>query len=293
MSAKNENESKNKRTKLERRAALERLLRRGTTDHYIDTALYDFEYAERTEDVRWYRKLAREHFDGGAHIVELGAGTGRITCPLAKDGHTIEAVDLMPKMLERLYDRAEGQDWAERITLHEADMRALPLEDASVDMAISPFNALMHLYTWGDLLACFREVYRVLVPSGVFAFDVQLPDVEWLTWDPNERHAVTPFEHPETGESLIYSTNHHYDHATQICHINLYYDEPPPKGRKFRPPPKPKRLVRLAHRQIYPEEIRALTGIAGFELERHEGDFRGRALTGASESQTVVCSKPA
>ena len=281
-----------KSTELKRRAALERLLRRGTTDHYIDTALYDFEYAERVEDIRWYRTLANERFEDGARIAELGAGTGRITCPLAEDGHTIEAIDLMPEMLERLYARAEGRDWAERITLHEADMRALPLSDASVDLAISPFNALMHLYTWRDLLACFREVYRVLVPGGVFAFDVQLPDVEWLMWDPDERHAVTPFEHPETGEKLIYSTNHRYDHATQICHICLYYDDPPPKGRKFRPPPKPKRLVRLAHRQIYPEEIRALTATTGFDLERHEGDFRGRTLGNISESQTVVCTKP-
>ncbi len=281
-----------KGTEARRRAALERLLQRGTTDHYVDTALYDFEYADRVDDIRWYRRLAREQLGDGGRIAELGAGTGRITCPLAKDGHDIEAVDLMPAMLQRLRARAEGEDWAEHITVHEADMRALPLRNASVQVVIAPFNALMHLYTWADLLACFKEAYRVLGPGGVFAFDVQLPDIEWLTWDPDERHAVTRFKHPETGETLIYSTNHRYDPATQICHICIYYDEPPPKGRKFRPPPKPKRLVRLAHRQIFPEEIRALTASCGFELSRHEGDFRGRPIDGISESQTVVCTKP-
>lgn len=275
-----------------RRAALERLLQRGTTDHYLDTALYDFEYAERTDDVRWYRRLASELLGDGGQIAELGAGTGRITCPLAGDGHEVHALDLMPEMLEGLRQRAEEHEWSDRITVHEADMRALPLDDASVDLVISPFNALMHLYTWQDLLRCFREAHRVLRPGGAFAFDVQLPDIEWLMWDPDVRHAVTRFEHPTTGETLIYSTNHRYEHATQICHICLYYDEAPPKGRKFRPPPKPKRLVRLAHRQIYPEEIRALTSTAGFELTRHEGDFRGRALNNLSESQAVVCTKP-
>ncbi|MGH1341379.1 MAG: class I SAM-dependent methyltransferase [Nannocystales bacterium] len=275
-----------------RQAALERLLKRGTTDHYIDAALYDFEYGERTDDIRWYRKLAREHLGEGGHIAELGAGTGRITCPLARDGHQLEAVDLMPSMLQGLRARMDEADLADRVSVHEADMRDLPLQDSSVELVIAPFNALMHLYTWRDLLTCFEEAFRVLAPSGKFAFDVQLPDIEWLLWDPDERHAATRFTHPETGEVEIYSTNHRYDHATQICHICLYYDEPPPKGRRFQPPPKPKRLVRLAHRQIYPEEIRALAGVAGFEVTRHEGDFRGRALDAASESQTVVCTKP-
>ncbi len=275
-----------------RQAALERLLHRGTTDHYVDAALYDFEYGERTDDIRWYRKLARDHLGEGGHIAELGAGTGRITAPLARDGHQLEAIDLMPSMLEGLQARTADEDWAERITVHEADMRDLPLADHCVELVIAPFNALMHLYTWRDLLTCFEEAFRVLGPGGTFAFDVQLPDLEWLMWDADERHAATRFTHPETGEVEIYSTNHRYDHATQICHICLYYDEPPPRGRRFQPPPKPKRLVRLAHRQIYPEEIRALASIAGFELMRHEGDFRGRALDVASESQTVVCRKP-
>ena len=90
---------------------------------------------------------------------------------------------------------------------------------------IAPFNVLMHLYSWQHLLACFREVHRVLEPGGRFAFDVLLPDFEWLRWDPNERHAVTRFTHPRTGEKLIYSTNHEYDPNTQICHIRIYYDD--------------------------------------------------------------------
>ncbi len=275
-----------------REAALERLLQRGTTDHYTDAALYDFEYGDRLDDIRWYRKLAREVLGDAGHIAELGAGTGRISCPLAGDGHHVNAIDLMPSMLEGLRARAAEADCAAHITVHEADMRALPLRDGSVELVIAPFNALMHLYTWRDLLACFEEAFRVLGPGGTFAFDVQLPDIEWLMWDADKRHAATRFTHPETGEVEIYSTDHRYEHATQICHICLYYDEPPPKGRRFQPPPKPKRLVRLAHRQIYPEEIRALTATAGFEMVRHEGDFRGRALDAASESQTVVCTKP-
>jgi hypothetical protein len=171
-------------------------------------------------------------------------------------------------------------------------MRELPIESASVEIVIAPFNALMHLYDWQSLLRCFREVERVLVPGGAFAFDVQMPDLEWLRWDPEVRHAVTRFVHPRTGEKLVYSTNHTYDQETQVCHIRIYYDDAPPSGRRFVPPPKPKHLVHLAHRQIFPEEVRMLVATAGLQLLALNADFTTRALVEAKESQVAVCGKP-
>jgi ubiquinone/menaquinone biosynthesis C-methylase UbiE len=271
----------------------EELLRLGSTDHYEDIELYDYEYADRTDDIRWYRRLAREVLGEGGEILELGAGTGRITCPLARDGFDVRALDRMPSMLAGLVRRIHGKEIAERIELVEADMRELPLPDGDVRLAIAPFNALMHVYTWRDLLRVFREVHRVLAPDGTFAFDVQLPDLDWLTWDPDERHAVTRFVHPVTGQRLVYSTNHRYDAQTQVCHIRIYYDDAPPRGRKFRPPPEPRRVVHLAHRQIFPEEVRMLVEVAGFRLVEHSGDFKGIPLGEASESQIVVCTKKA
>lgn len=268
----------------------ERLLRRGTEDHYRDTALYDFEYADRHDDVTWYRALARERAPT-APILELGAGTGRITCPLAKDGHSMVALDSMQSMLRALRSRAKAEELEGSIRTVVADMRDLPLPDASIGMVISPFNALMHLYTWQDLLACFREVARVLVPGGTFAFDVELPDLEWLTWEADERYAVTPFKHPRTGERLVYSTNHRYDPATQVCHIRLYYDDAPPPGRRFVPPPQPRKLVHLAHRQVFPEELRLLVATAGLQLQSHTGDFEGVELGPGVQSQVVVARR--
>jgi ubiquinone/menaquinone biosynthesis C-methylase UbiE len=265
------------------------LLERGTSDHYIDTALYDFEYKEQEQDIDWYRGIADERAQR-RDILELGAGTGRITIPLAKAGHEVWALDRMRSMLDSLeakYEALEGP--VGDVTTLEGDMREIPLEDASVGMVLAPFNCLMHLYTWQDLLACFREVHRVLQPGGTFAFDVLLPDLDWLQWDPNKRHAVTRFVHPATGSRMIYSTNHEYDHETQVCHIRVYYDDAL-RGR-FRPRGKPKKLVHLAHRQIFPEEARALLAWAGFELEAHTGDFLGLSLNQDVESQVFVCTK--
>lgn len=273
-------------------AQRQRLLELGTTEHYEDTALYDHEYADRHDDVGWYVATLTPQLPIGARVLELGAGTGRITMAVAEQGFDVVALDRMPTMLAALRRRAADRGLAERVRPIEGDMRELPEPEASVDAVIAPFNALMHLYTWQDLLQCFREVHRVLRPGGFFALDVALPDLAWLMWDGQKRHAITRFTHPVTGEKLVYSTNHDYDPQTQICHIRIYYDEAPPKGRAFRPPPTPKRLVHLAHRQIFPEELRMLLHVAGFERLEHTADFSDKPLREGMESQVAVAWKP-
>ncbi len=285
------------RSKARGRRARERelaeLLDRGTHEHYVDPLLYDFEYADQRDDVEWYCAVADER-GAGRPILELGAGSGRIAIPIAMAGHRLIALDRMPAMLDHLFAKLDalrrvGEPVAGEITRLEAEMSAIPLPDASVGLVLAPFNVLMHLYSWRELLRCFQEVARVLEPGGSFAFDVLLPDFDWLRWDPNERHAVTHFEHPRTGETLIYSTNHEYDPATQICHIRIYYDD----ARKgLEPRGRPKQIVHLAHRQIFPEEIRMLAGLVGLEIESHTGDFMDLRLSHDVEVQVVLCRKP-
>lgn len=269
--------------------SVDELLRRGTEDHYEDASLYDFEYGDQEEDVEWYVAWAKR--ERAKTVLELGAGSGRITLPLAAAGVEVVALDRMQSMLDRLVERADSEDLDERIEPVLADMRELPFDDASFRHVISPFNALQHLYTWSDLLTCFREVHRVLEKGGRFVFDVLLPDLEWLLLDPDERHCVTRFTHPETGEKLLYSTNHTYDHHSQVCHIRIHYDRAPNRGTRIPPKQTPLKTVLLAHRQIFPEEIRALLDIAGFELESLSGDFLGLSLSDEIESQVVECCK--
>ena len=276
-----------------RERELAELLLRGTTDHYEDPLLYDFEYVDQRDDLEWYQAIADERA-AGRPLLELGAGSGRISIPLAMEGHHVIGLDRMPPMLEHLRLKLErlaqaGEPVSGRVEPLVADMTAIPLADAAVALVIAPFNCLMHLYTWRELLQCFREVARVLVPGGTFAFDVLLPDLEWLRWDPNERHAITHFEHPASKRKMIYSTNHEYDDATQVCHIRIYYDVA--SGGRLRPRTSPEQTVHLAHRQIFPEELRMLLDLAGFEIESHTGDFVDIPLNRDVEVQVVVAKK--
>lgn len=266
-------------------------LLRGTHEHYADALLYDLEYAERTEDIRWYRKQVRQVLSRGQRVLELGSGSGRISCALARSGFCVTALDRMAPMLALLADKIEGKAIAQRIELVEADMREIPLPNASVPMVIAPFNAMMHLYSWQDLLACMTEVRRVLQPGGTFAFDVQMPDLDWLLWSRTERHGVTPITHPSTGERLIWSTNHRYDPCTQICDITIYYDPAPARGHRFVPPKRSRKRVKLTQRQIFPQELEALMAGSGMAVQSITADFSRAALHAKAASQCVVCRR--
>src|SRR5262249_43227595 len=164
-----------------------------TREHYEDAALYDFEYRRRRADVNHYRALARR-LAGSGPVVELGCGTGRLLAPLARDGHEVVGVDVAAPMLARAAQRlaALPPRARSRARLIRADMRSLPLDPGfRAPLVISPFNALQHLYTHRDLLACLAEVRAALSPSGQgkgwLAFDVLQPDLRWLTRDPRRR----------------------------------------------------------------------------------------------------------
>jgi SAM-dependent methyltransferase len=263
---------------------VEDLVDAGSREHYADAALYDYEYRRRRADVTFYRELAKLR---GGPILELGAGSGRVTTMLARDGHHVVALDRSPAMLERLRARVAALPpaAAARVEVIAGDLCTFDLAKArrqgGFPLVIAAFNVLEHLYTRGEFAACLARVAAHLAPGGAFAFDVQMPDLGWLNRDPSKRWAKTRFTDPSTKRVTFYSTNHDYDPVGQIVNIRLYYD--PADGRG------PSRVVKLSQRKFFPAELEALIAHAGFRVTERYGDFAWRALDGSAESQVLIC----
>jgi demethylmenaquinone methyltransferase/2-methoxy-6-polyprenyl-1,4-benzoquinol methylase len=109
-------------------------------------------------DSGWRRRAVRElRLEPGAHVVDLGCGTGDLCRVLGKAGLRAIGVDMAAGMLAKARTSAP---------LVRADALQLPLADASVDGAISGF-ALRNVV---DIAACFREAARVIRPGGRAVF---------------------------------------------------------------------------------------------------------------------------
>ena len=139
---------------------------------YDDSAdIYDLQYEAYRADVPHYVRLAD---DVGGPVLELGAGTGRITEALARAGHHVVGVEPSAAMRARAAARFGDAPWANNITFIAGDMRNLALK-RQFPLIIAPFNTLMHAYTLEDQDRTFAAVRAHLVPGGVFAFDLYRP----------------------------------------------------------------------------------------------------------------------
>lgn len=103
------------------------------------------------EAARWFVP------DDARRVVELGAGTGKLTRAVAALGVEVVAVEPDPRMLAVL--RAHGLEGV------DGSAEEIPLGDAEADAVVA--GSAMH---WFDLDHALPEFHRVLRPGGRVAF---------------------------------------------------------------------------------------------------------------------------
>ena len=255
-----------------------RSARIGAEAHYEDGRYYDQAYRRRRRDVRFYTEVAVK---SGGPVLELGVGTGRVALAIAAAGVEIVGVEPMAPMLEQAERRLGRQPKAVR---HRVELRRASLERLRLrrrfPLVIAPFNVWMHLYTRRQVERGFATVHHHLRRDGRFVFDVLLPDPVSLSRDPARRYRGGQVPHPRDGAKYRYSEYFSYEPMTQIETIIMDFEHPSNKAASFCTP--------LTQRQFFPAELEALLHYNGFEVESHTGDFTGRPITAATESQVIV-----
>lgn len=93
-------------------------------------------------------------------VADLGCGTGNVAELLAPCVKRIIAVDQSEPMLAAARKRLAGHA---NVAFREGSLESLPIDDASIDACIS----VLVLHHVAEPLAAFREMRRILRPSGV------------------------------------------------------------------------------------------------------------------------------
>ena len=96
-------------------------------------------------------------------ILEVGAGTGRYSVTLAKEGYRVTAVELVEHNLEILRAKLDGTERITPIKGNALDLSFLPDGAFDLTMLLGP---MYHLYTKEDKLQAMREAVRVTKPGG-------------------------------------------------------------------------------------------------------------------------------
>jgi len=123
---------------------------------------HDVECGAYGEDLPLWRELAAA-CDGP--LLDIGAGTGRVTLHLAARGHTVVALDRSPALLDALRERAAGLP-VETIV---ADARDFELQGRRFGLVLVPMQTVQLLGGPDGRARFLRRARAALAPGGLLA----------------------------------------------------------------------------------------------------------------------------
>lgn len=232
-------------------------------DLYDDAALYDAQYADYRDDLAFYRDLA---LDQGGPVLEIGAGTGRVTVELARTVAEVVALEPAPAMRARAEARLDREGLAERVTLLDADARAWR-PDRPFALVVAPFHVLMHLHALADQDAVLGMAREALAPGGAFACDLFAPRLG-PTGVPRREATWEGIGGERTDLWLV----QRHAPAAQVVESLYLLDETDAEGVVRR------RRARLVQRYLHRFELERALRTAGFGRVRIFGDFDRRPV---------------
>lgn len=247
---------------------------------YADPAHYDV-LAQMTapDDLPFYRDLVREH---GSPVLELGAGTGRVTLALAEEGADVVGVELSPPMLAAARAKAEHAQLG--VTLALGDLRSFDL-DAVFSLVLLPYNTLNHLLDLEDLRRCFATVQRHMDADSRFVIDTFQPSLGFLGGDPERARPILRYRDPYLEREVVLREENHYEPATQLNRVVWRYDlvGEGDAGEEDA------RVEELTMRLFFPRELDALLELSGVVIEHKYGGYDRRPFDSTSPKQLLVC----
>ena len=124
--------------------------------------LYDLLYNDVSEDINMYISLLQNK----KNVLEFGAGSGRVTIPLAKEGHFIDAVDLSIEMLGSLNKKIENDRFLNSHIRPILDNMCGFVSNKKYDAIIIPLTSFNYLLTDYEQEKCLLSIKNNLLDDG-------------------------------------------------------------------------------------------------------------------------------
>ena len=200
--------------------------------------------------------LPRLHLKPDAHVLELGCGTGPVTCFLAQFGYHVHGIDVIPDAIDKA--KAIAAESRLDILYEVLDVCQLPREGKPYDLIVDSFCS-QGIVTDSDRHAMFSGIKSRLAENGYFLMSCSV-------FEPDREDPEIQIIDRETGK--VYTRFDHdalWDNDTETCYSPF---QPDP----FRPTVGPEDYEGTIcvngtwyihkRRYRYPENLR-------LELERH------------------------
>lgn len=204
---------------------------------------------------------------GGARVLELAIGGGRVARPLLRRGLRVEGVEGSAVVAQRLASSPDGAS----IPVVVGDMADVGVA-GPFRLVYVVWNSLFNLTGQARQIACFGNVAGVLEPGGVFVIECYVPDL--AAYDaPIRTGAVT-----ETSALLSVTQHNRAEQRIQMQHITIAEDGI--------------RMLPVAHRYCWPSELDLMAQLAGLKLRERYSDWQ-RTPYGPDSKNHISVYEPA
>ena len=155
---------------------------------------HDLECGHYEQDLPLWLALAAEHVGQAQVMLDVGAGTGRVTLPVARAGHQVLALDTSRQLLIELERRAAGLPVETVCT----DAREFELPGRAFGLIAVPMQTLQLLGGADGHLAFMRRARAHLLDGGIVAVAIadarDFEEFEWHDGDASPLPDVTEQE---------------------------------------------------------------------------------------------------
>lgn len=240
---------------------------------------YDLMMQDRGTFVAYYASLIDPRDES---ILDIACGTGAITIELARQLRSIaeakrpvvSGLDISAGMLEVARKLDPEIHWL------QGDMRNLPEQCSSVNLATCCYNSLQHLDAKG-LGKALRSIRKVLADNGRLAFDIYNPNLPYLRISRTDTLAreITDSD----GTQLEIREDADFDDSSGVLKLSWRLMR---TGVAGLPP-----LAQTSYEmwQHSPETVKAALAASGFEVIHCYGDLNRSPWCSSAKKQVVVC----
>jgi SAM-dependent methyltransferase len=258
-------------------------------DAYYDptfAASYDDNNPGLEGDLEFYASLAREAAAKGQEMLELAAGNGRITIPIAREGVRITGLERAPAMLAIGRERGAG---IETLSWVEADMSDFHL-GKRFGLIMIPYRSFLHLMTAEEQKACLACVREHLQPDGRLALNFFNPDItmiaEWLNARSGGLERLEPTRDLRSGRRVEWWQTNRYETSEQRLEHTRVGEELSDAGAVVS-----RFYVDMPMRYIHRYEFEYLLELGGFKVDALYGWFDKTPFGPGSTEMVWVASR--
>ena len=254
----------------------------GTDVYGQYSEFYDVYVGDFLDDLPFYMEFASPV---KTRVLEIGAGSGRLTLPMARSRVRVVAVDISTSMLSLLNARLKDEpaEVRDRVSVVQADACELDLGE-KFDLVMVPYYTFNYFLTELDQKRALGRIRAHMSDSAYALLDVYIPwnRLEYCPPEPIFRNEVVD---PRNGNRIrswnIFSLNKEIQADYQSKRFEITAPDGSVTSKEFM----------IQRRYTLPDQLEKLFADNGFAIEGVYGGYRRKAPSAKSEQMMYVLRK--